>query len=106
MLATALDDIVSAAEQTGALKPYAGDFRRAALHTRKLLAAGFTQPDLTELANTLPDPLGMRGNPRWEPPLQQTTEGRWTEADWFALVEAKLQAVNVAVARLRTVGYY
>jgi hypothetical protein len=106
MLATALDDIVSAAEQSDVLKPYANELERAASRTRELLAAGFTQPDLTELANTLPDPLGMRGNPRWEPHLQQAVEGRWIEADWFAPIELKLEAVSVAVRRLRTVGYY
>ena len=104
--AEALEAASPAISQADALARYAPAFEDFALQAREFLAVGFTQSDLTALANGLPDPLGMRRNPRWEPPCVQIADGRYATAPWFAPIQPKLEAVNLAADTLRTVGYY
>ena len=80
------------------------EYRAALRECECLLQTGFTQEQLSALSDSVPD-LFFR-HKEWTPPLEQTPDGRWLEASWFARLDAKLQPVLRAAETLRQVGFY
>ncbi|GAB2615468.1 hypothetical protein GCM10027191_09230 [Novilysobacter erysipheiresistens] len=72
--------------------------------TRTLLAHGFTQAELSDLARQVPD-VWVR-HKDWLPPLEKRPDGTWQEPPWFPELEAKLRPALSAAWMLSMVGYY
>jgi hypothetical protein len=92
---------VHASEKLSSLAP---KYQSALAMARGLLAAGFSQEQLSELGRSVPD--AFHRHKEWRPPLVQQSDGSWAEPNWFAELEAVLQPALRAAGVLRIVGYY
>lgn len=103
-LAKALRQLIPAVRNSERFSHRAEDYARPLAKAERLLADGFTQEDLSDLARDVPDLFDR--HPRWDPPLEEVSPGKWVEPEWFTSMDAILAPALRAAELLRTVGHY
>ena len=103
-LVRALDALVA---QLPSVPDYANStdaFRRYSDAVRALVANGYSQSDLNDISRAFP--AIIHTHPHWDPPLIQTTDGRFTVPPWFPELERLHTACADAAEVLRVIGTY
>lgn len=104
-LIVALEVARDAVAATSEYAQFASAYQNAIDTASNLVTDGWSQVQLRDLAESVPDPAGMEIVQAYAPP-GRTVDGRFKLAEWFAPIEPKLEAALSAARRLREVGYY
>lgn len=105
-LALALDSLVSELENSKKYLHFVADYKAAKSLANHYFEVGFTQGDLNELTETIPD--FSERHKEWVPPLEEGYESvfPYRVATWFTRIDQKYKKVCEVCERVRAIGEY
>ena len=101
-LVQAISRVIDWIESCGHFADASPTYRECQQEALRLLANGFDQPSLSELAGRIPLLIDL--HPRWEPPLIAGEDGSYATQTWFEDLKPLHDELVASAGNLRVIG--